>query len=118
MLELKNHEFRFMSHEIRTSLNSMLMGVQFLDQDLLKYTYVNRNTIQVVQEIRECGQATVDLLNDILLQDKIETGLLQLEKEELSIVTAVASSINLFRLQVLMYFVRNSYIYIYNIIYI
>ena len=106
VLQAKRQYMRYVSHEVRTPLNSVYMGLE-----VLKLEYVNilgydpsghleqrpqeggRNNVKepkkesrkecelylLVDEIKNNTQVAVDVLNDLLHYDKIETGTHQLE---------------------------------------
>jgi signal transduction histidine kinase len=63
-----------MSHEIRTPMNGIL-GIT----DLLLATSREAETIEQLKLVRECGDAMLSLLNDILDYNKIEADRLELD---------------------------------------
>lgn len=118
LLEAKRQFVRFISHEVRTPLNSVVMGLFLMQEELSKAlgwdptlsapspsslnlideesharmeptenmatsTVINRTKLlqwrQVTQEVHSNAQSSVDVLNDLLNYDKVESGTLSLE---------------------------------------
>jgi two-component system, sensor histidine kinase len=74
---------RYISHEMRTPLNTVSMGLQVLDKKLIAGDDVP-DTRSVVADIKLSCDNTVNILNDLLTCDKIESGILALEMSKLS----------------------------------
>jgi signal transduction histidine kinase len=125
---------RFVSHEVRTPLNSVNMGLMLLQEELTTMFSGNVDpkhdpSLPVIatlgsQEVKGCetdlmvhakkeqaqdilnlsrqilGSATnaIDVLNDVLNYDKIETGQLQLEKSVLDIWSLIDSVMHEFEM--------------------
>lgn len=96
LLEAKRKFVRFISHEVRTPLNSVCMGLSVIQQEIgsalgreseygklkVKHAVDEKNAEQwlsLSQEILINAQSSVDVLNDLLNYDKIEMGQLSLE---------------------------------------
>lgn len=100
LLEAKRSFIRFVSHEVRTPLNAVCMGLMLMREELEKAmeeskkigngnnTKNNKQPVSeeglsewkgVTDEILENSQNAVDVLNDLLNYDKITTGSLKLE---------------------------------------
>lgn len=69
-----------MSHEIRTPMNGVL-GMT----EMLKSTTLSEEQSKYVTTIKDCGEALLKLLNDILDLSKLEAGKLALDKQPLNI---------------------------------
>jgi signal transduction histidine kinase len=108
LLEAKRQFMRFVSHEVRTPLNSVCMGLMLLQEEIERAVCIQTNHdkinaleslgpeevasspaiaitqdiedwLQLTSEIYINTQASIDVLNDLLNYDKIEMGLLQLD---------------------------------------
>lgn len=64
-----------MSHEIRTPMNGLLGMVQ-----LLRYTALNQEQEEYLQNMELCSSTLLSLINDILDLSKIEAGRIELEQ--------------------------------------
>lgn len=89
LLEAKRNFIRFVSHEVRTPLNSVCMGLMLMREEFenakkkLKRGSTSIEGLSewqgVTDEILGSAQNAVDVLNDLLNYDKITTGSLKLE---------------------------------------
>jgi signal transduction histidine kinase len=92
MLEMKRMFVRYVSHEIRTPLNTVSMGLKLL-QSLKNPTkshhhhhassssvFDQNGAFDMVDEIKESCDIAIDILNDLLLYEKLEGGILSLDK--------------------------------------
>lgn len=73
-----------MSHEIRTPLNGLIGSV-----DLLRDTGLSGGQLHHVQVIRECGDALLALIDDLLDISKLESGTIQLEARPFDVTSLV-----------------------------
>lgn len=99
---------RFISHEVRTPLNTVCMGLQLLQGQVRNPVDASsdqdRNHERIFQQIGELGQdmltnvrSAVEVLNDLLNYDKVESGTLHLELAVLSIFDLVERTVAEFR---------------------
>ena len=102
MLQSKKNFVRYISHEIRTPLNTVFMGIQLARTQLAAGNADDSGSI--LHDVEESCVTAVEILNDILLYDKIEDGRMELEKRDVSAKRLVKSVADLFMVQVgLMY---------------
>lgn len=79
-LELKRNFVRYVGHEIRTPLNTLHAGLELLEID-----YANSNhppdceRATRIVEMRESCATAVEILNDLLQYEKLESGIMKLE---------------------------------------
>ena len=75
VLLAKKMYVRYMSHEMRTPLNFMLLGLKILEIDLLKsHQHENKKQISAVNEIMGACDIAVTFLNELLNFGKLEDG--------------------------------------------
>lgn len=74
VLKAKRTFIRYVSHEVRTPLNAVIMGLNII-QDEEKDT----ERSQLIQEIQNSANSAVHVLNEVLQYDKIESDSLDLE---------------------------------------
>jgi signal transduction histidine kinase len=100
VLEAKRKFVKFVSHEVRTPLNAVCMGLRLMEEELRARTWPdsshsteeetaskivptdseNKGEILVLaEEILSNANSAVDVLNDLLNYDKVEMGTLSLE---------------------------------------
>ena len=79
------------SHELRTPMNGVI-GMT----DLLMDTEPSEEQQSYIQPIRQCGEALLNLINDILEYGKIEAGKLELECIDFNLRTTVEDVLDQF----------------------
>ena len=112
-LEAKRQFVRFVSHEVRTPLNSVCMGLTLLKEEIAQSVgYKNAQEMlsadksdsrdgswfTLAHEVLLNAQSSVDVLNDLLNYDKIETGTLGQELTIIPIWSLIDRTVNEFRL--------------------
>ena len=92
---------RFISHELRTPLNSVFMGMQLSIDQIPEGTQepVELERRETLVETQSACSAALDILNELLLFDKLETGALVLNKLTVPVPELVEDSIKMFSVQ-------------------
>ena len=115
LLEAKRKFVRFVSHEVRTPLNSVCMGLSLMEEEIGSALGTNYKDSSVVlkkkldedhaaewlslaTEILQNAQSSVDVLNDLLNYDKVERGILKLELSLISIWNLIENTTSEFKL--------------------
>jgi len=127
LLEAKRQFVRFVSHEVRTPLNSVSMGLTVMKEEIAqslgyksademlespekgnskglknkssaKKEESSRDWFNLAHEVHTSAQSSVDVLNDLLNYDKIENGSLALELTVVPIWGLVDRTISEFKL--------------------
>ena len=101
VIDTKKAYVRFIGHELRTPLNSVFMGMQLSIGQIPEDTQVpaeieRRETLLDSQSA--CG-AALDILNEMLLFDKLESGSLILRKQDVPVPELVEDSLKSFFVQ-------------------
>ena len=91
---------RYVSHEIRTPLNTVSMGLQVLREELTSIG-ASEERIQTLTKIESCCEIAVGILNDLLVFDKLDSGILKLDLESLNVSEFLTETVEPFYLQVL-----------------
>ena len=73
---------RLVSHEIRTPLNIVVMGLKLIEKEMMKMS-CDTSLLETVADSRMSCDTAVDLLNDLLAYEKLEAGIMVLERTEL-----------------------------------
>jgi signal transduction histidine kinase len=82
MLQSKKNFVRYISHEIRTPLNTVFMGIQLARKQHAESNHAD--VAEILKDVEESCVTAVEILNDILLYDRIEDGRMTLEKVTIS----------------------------------
>lgn len=100
LLESKKNFVRYISHEVRTPLNIVFMGLQFLTSEAsLKENNLSKDTQSLLTESLGACEMAISILNELLLYDKVEDGNLVLEKEAVLVSQFLSEVISPFRAQ-------------------
>ena len=84
-----------MSHEIRTPMNAILGFSELLEKGGL-----DEKQTKYIQHIRNSGKSLLSIINDILDLSKIESGNLDIQYSNISLVTLIDDIIALFQPQI------------------
>ena len=106
LLEAKRKFVAFVSHEVRTPLNSVCMGLQLMREEMgasiAKREPAGPETMAewsiLAEEVLVNAGASVDVLNDLLNYDKVETGTLTLELTVIPIISLLRQTLDEFKL--------------------
>jgi signal transduction histidine kinase len=102
---------RYVSHEIRTPLNAACLGLSLLEKEIDKCfaALPNPSTmldsskeslVEIVADVSQACNIAVEIMNDLLMYEKIEGGLMQLETKETLLPKFVQESVKIFQVQV------------------
>ena len=87
LLETKKQSVRYISHEIRTPLNAATLGLGFIIKGMrkkLKNTPEDIELRETLNDAQSACKTAVETLNDLLCFDKLENGLLTLNKQNVN----------------------------------
>lgn len=100
-MDSKKSYVRYISHELRTPIAVALMGVNIAKLDLQKaYNIPNDAPVtQTLMDVEVACSSAVDILNDMLSFDKLESGALVLHKKNIKVVTFITECVKLFSIQ-------------------
>jgi signal transduction histidine kinase/ActR/RegA family two-component response regulator len=91
---------RYISHEIRTPLNAAFLGLKILMDDLKKSTNAKDvDRFDTLSDVNLSCVTAIDILNDLLSFEKLESGILTLNTETVSVLPFVEECVNLFAAQ-------------------
>lgn len=95
-LAFKRMFVNYISHEVRTPLNTAIMGLQVLTEEL---ETSNQDILESLGEVRESCDVAVNTINELLMFDKLEGGTLMLEKTAVNAVELVQRTVSPFKIQ-------------------
>ena len=104
LLDAKTDYVRYISHEVRTPLSATLMGLRLMLDDYKQSNPRRGSTdadrLDTLQDINSSCVSALDILNDLLCFNKLEAGLLELNKETVCPGQFVKDSVSMFNVQV------------------
>ena len=100
-MSLKAVFVRFVSHEMRTPLNTMLMGLELLKRDLIERQCDHIVTTTFIHEISVSCQYAVNIVEELLDYDKIIAGVLTLDRTLISVASFLSEIMAPLHIQVL-----------------
>ena len=101
-LSVRKMFMRYISHEMRTPLNTVSMGLNVLMKQFQNVFHLATDHLcyLTAKDIQGSCNVAIEILNDMLLYDKIESGLLALELVNFSPWLDIKQSVELFYIQV------------------
>ena len=96
ILQLKREFVRYVSHEIRSPLNVVHAGLELLRADLAAAGALS-STLNQLQDIYIASSAAIDILNDMLQYEHIDSGTFKLDCAIVSMVRAFAGRMDGFK---------------------
>ena len=97
---MKRTFVRLVSHEIRTPLNTVKVGLELLDRKSRMGRISAEDCSDIIYDARQSCDAAIDILTDLLNYEKLDAGLLTLERTEFAALCFLTDSIMPFNLQV------------------
>ncbi len=100
-MEHKKTFIRYISHEIRSPLSTTTLGLDYLIEQLRTHKIHNLDSIlEIVSEAKVTCELATNTLNDLLMFDKMETGMLEIAAVECAAWHFIQSCVKPFQLQV------------------
>ena len=100
LLESNESHVRYISHELRTPLNTAFLGLKLLTSDLkLSSNVLDIERCGTLCDVNASCTAAVDILNDLLCYKKLDSGILELHKENISVLEFLKDRVGMFSLQ-------------------
>jgi len=96
ILQLKREFVRYVSHEIRSPLNVVHAGLELLRVDL-ETAGAPASCLNLLQDIFFASSAAIDILNDMLQYEHIDSGTFKLDCAVVSIVQAFAGRMDSYK---------------------
>ena len=73
------HIHRYVSHELRTPLSILLTGLELLE-GIVKEGGSTEEIISTIEDLKQPCRTSVAILNDLLAYEKLDAGIMQLER--------------------------------------
>eukprot|EP01041_Mallomonas_annulata_P004967 gene4967-9938_t len=96
--EVKRSFMRFISHEVRTPLNIILLGVDVIHKEM-KYKSCNQDSMDTLNDMKDSCDKCVGILDELLDFEKIESGILLLDRTLFSAWDIISISIKNLEIQ-------------------
>ena len=92
---------RFVSHEMRSPLNTVTIGLDLLQKDIKTSNSPNKRRMQdTLFDIKNQTEVVIEILNDLLNYEKLDSGLMTLEKAKIQAWSLLTDSVQPFHIQV------------------
>ena len=98
-LEMKKRFVRYISHEIRTPLNTIGIGLQLAKEQTKKGESVEE-LIRLLDDVKLSNDIAVGILDGLLLYDKLDSNMLVVEKQKVSLTSLISDSVRAAQVQV------------------
>jgi signal transduction histidine kinase len=100
LLESKKSYVRYISHELRTPLNTAFLGLKLLTGELKSSRHPKDiERYDTLCDVNMSCMAAVDILNDLLCYEKLESGILELHKENIVVEPFLKDCVSMFSVQ-------------------
>ena len=101
VLLAKKMYVRYISHEMRTPLNSTFMGLKLLEIELLKTSNMagHEDCLDTLKDVCKSCDLVLNILNDLLNYDKLEDGEMALDSKSICVLPFLIESVNSLLLQ-------------------
>ena len=100
LLESKRSYVRYISHELRTPLNTAFLGLKLLSKDLkASRSPRDKERYDTLCDVNMSCTAAVDILNNLLCYEKLESGILELHKENIAVGPFLQECLTMFSVQ-------------------
>jgi signal transduction histidine kinase len=101
VLLAKKSYVRYISHEMRTPLNSIFMGLKLLEIELVKQADMpgHFDRLDTLKDVSKSCDLVLNILNDLLNYDKLEVGDMKLDKKSICLLPFMVDSVNSLVLQ-------------------
>jgi signal transduction histidine kinase len=91
---------RYISHELRTPLNTAFLGLKLLSSELkASKNPKDMERYDTLCDVNMSCTAAVDILNDLLCYEKLESGILELHKENIVVDSFLNNCVSMFSAQ-------------------
>ena len=103
LVDAKKSYVRYISHEMRTPLNAATLGLNMLATQLKKKnnpTSADLELYESISDIQLACSTAVDILNDLLSFEKLESGILVLHRQDISVPKFMSEGVVMFSAQV------------------
>ena len=104
ILDSKREFVRFIAHELRNPLNTVYLGLNLLKKSL-KEILAPEDIMRTLRDVQSSCDASLTILNDMLSYEKLDAGILTLDRTIFSPMALLESSTRPFLLQVREYVV-------------
>ena len=98
-LSLKRNFVRHISHEVRTPLNTIICGLNYLKTRLSNTNAAEAEMLSIINDMALSGEDAVEVLDEILTYDKIESKTLVLNLSTFTVVSFLERTLRPFSVQ-------------------
>jgi signal transduction histidine kinase len=99
-MDTKKTFIRYISHEIRSPLSTASLGLDYLVAQMSDNRLSYEQVLEVVRDAKTATEIATCTLNDLLMFDKIETGMLEVALTDCDMWEFVNKCVKPFNIQV------------------
>ena len=104
---------RFVSHEMRSPLNTVTIGLDLLKKDLRTSNSPKKTQmVETLADMKNQCDAAIEILNDLLNYEKLDSGIMTLDKAQVQAWSLLTESVQPFFIQVRLHRENIGYIFI------
>ena len=97
----KRNFVRYLSHEIRNPINTAHVGLQIVEANMENSIFDLHENLDIIKDCSSSCKLAVDILNDILSYDKLESGDMKLNRQLIPVKVLLEKALRQFSVQVL-----------------
>ena len=102
IIATKQAYVRYISHELRTPMSIIQNGLQYCISKIPENTtnVIKKQTREMLIETDMASRVALEILNDLLLYDKLENGLIKIKQETVGVIDFVSQCVKTFAVQI------------------
>ena len=97
---MKRQLVRLVSHEIRTPLSTVKVGLELVEKRIRQGYIIGEELLDILDDSRQSCDSAIAILNDLLNYEKLDAGIMALERTEFAALSLIEETMRPFLSQV------------------